>query len=40
MIANRGYYYTPHVVKERKGDALETIYTERHESGSIKSILN
>ncbi|MGI6573180.1 MAG: penicillin-binding transpeptidase domain-containing protein [Fermentimonas sp.] len=36
MIANRGYYYTPHVVKERKGDALETIYTERHESGIDK----
>ncbi len=33
MIANRGYYYTPHVVKERKGDALEAKYTQRHESG-------
>lgn len=36
MIANRGYYYTPHVVRERKGDALETIYSERHESGIDK----
>ena len=33
MIANRGFYYTPHVVKERKGDALESTYTTRHESG-------
>lgn len=33
MIANRGYYYTPHVVKERKGQALESTYTTRHESG-------
>ena len=33
MIANRGYYYTPHVVKERKGEALESAYTTRHESG-------
>lgn len=33
MIANRGYYYTPHVVKERKGAALESTYTTRHDSG-------
>ncbi len=33
MIANRGYYYTPHVVKERKDEALESKYTTRHESG-------
>ena len=33
MIANRGYYYTPHVVKERKGAALETTYTTRHDAG-------
>jgi len=33
MIANRGYYYTPHVVKERKGAALEGTYTTRHDSG-------
>lgn len=33
MIANRGYYYTPHVVKEGKGQALESTYTTRHESG-------
>lgn len=33
MIANRGHYYTPHVVKERKGAVLEGTYTTRHESG-------
>ncbi len=33
MIANRGHFYTPHVVKERKGAALETTYTTRHDSG-------
>lgn len=33
MIANRGHFYTPHVVKERKGAALESTYTTRHESG-------
>ena len=32
MIANRGYYYTPHVVKEIKGGELESTYTTRHES--------
>jgi penicillin-binding protein 2 len=36
MIANRGYYYTPHVVRERKGEALEAKYTQRHESGINK----
>jgi len=30
QIANRGYYYTPHVVKEVKGKALDTKYTEKH----------
>lgn len=33
MVANRGYYYTPHVVKEIKGKSLESTYTTRHESG-------
>lgn len=31
MIANRGYYYTPHLVRERKGAALDDKYTTRHE---------
>ncbi|ULB36060.1 MULTISPECIES: penicillin-binding protein 2 [Proteiniphilum] len=33
MIANRGYFYTPHVVKQRKGAVLEPAYTTRHDSG-------
>jgi len=32
-IANRGHYYTPHVVRERKGDALDQAFTTRHETG-------
>jgi len=29
-IANRGYYYTPHVVKNIAGATLDSIYTQRH----------
>lgn len=29
-IANRGYYYTPHVVKKVEGRSLDTTYTRRH----------
>ena len=29
-IANRGYYITPHVVKKVEGEALDTLYTQRH----------
>ena len=29
-IANRGYYITPHVVKEVQGESLDTLYTKRH----------
>lgn len=29
-IANRGYYYIPHVVKKIKGQALDTLYTRPH----------
>ena len=32
IIANRGYYYKPHVVKARKGTSLDTLYTNRRES--------
>lgn len=31
LVANRGYFYTPHVVKERKGAPLDTLYTNRRE---------
>ncbi len=31
IIANRGYYYSPHVVKEIKGsNGIDTIYTQKH----------
>lgn len=33
LIANRGYFYAPHVVQEIKGGQLDTIYTNRRESG-------
>jgi penicillin-binding protein 2 len=33
LIANRGHFFTPHVVRERKGAALDERYITRHESG-------
>ena len=29
-IANRGYYYTPHVVRKVQGEPLDTAYTTKH----------
>mgnify|MGYP000758054232 FL=1 len=29
-IANRGYYYVPHVVKSIKGGSLDTLYSRKH----------
>ena len=29
-IANRGYYITPHVVKEVQGEPLDSVFTKRH----------
>lgn len=29
-IANRGYYYVPHVVRKVKGEPLDTLFTRRH----------
>lgn len=29
-IANRGYFYTPHVVHEVQGEAIDPMYRERH----------
>ncbi len=29
-IANRGYFYVPHVVRKVKGEPLDTLYTRRH----------
>lgn len=32
VVANRGYYYTPHIVKKIKGQALDKKYTTKHYS--------
>lgn len=38
MIANRGYYYTPHIIKETEGEkGIDARFTERHYS-TIDSI--
>lgn len=29
-VANRGYYYIPHVVKDLQGGRLDTLYTRKH----------
>ncbi|HEY9551150.1 MAG TPA: penicillin-binding transpeptidase domain-containing protein, partial [Prevotella sp.] len=29
-IANRGYFYVPHVVRKVKGEPLDTLYTRKH----------
>ena len=29
-IANRGYYYVPHVVKKVEGEPLDTVFTRKH----------
>ena len=31
-ISNRGYYYTPHVVRKVKGEPLDTAFTRRHQT--------
>ncbi|NEN23044.1 penicillin-binding protein 2 [Cryomorpha ignava] len=36
-IANRGWYYTPHVIKEIDGEAItDSIYTQKHVTGISK----
>ena len=32
LVANRGYYYTPHLVKEIEGLPKDSLYIERHDS--------
>lgn len=36
-IANRGYYYVPHVVKKVRGEPLDSTYTSRHYTKASKS---
>lgn len=31
-IGNRGYYYTPHIIKEIEGDTIPSKYTTRHKT--------
>jgi penicillin-binding protein 2 len=31
-IANRGYYYVPHVVRKVEGEPLDTLFTRRHQT--------
>ena len=33
ILANRGHFYTPHLVKEIKGLPADSLYIQRHESG-------
>ncbi|NLZ95714.1 MAG: penicillin-binding protein 2 [Bacteroidales bacterium] len=33
LVANRGYYYVPHVVKEMKDKTLDKTYTTKHDTG-------
>ncbi|MDR1720421.1 MAG: penicillin-binding protein 2 [Dysgonamonadaceae bacterium] len=35
-VANRGYFYTPHVVKAIQDDALDPVYSKRRETGIQK----
>jgi penicillin-binding protein 2 len=35
-IANRGYYYVPHVVRKVQGAPLDTLYTRRHYSKATR----
>ena len=32
-IANRGYFYTPHVIKEIEGDSIPSRFNEKHFTG-------
>ena len=36
-IANRGYYYVPHVVRKVQGEPLDTAFTRRHYSMASRS---
>ncbi len=38
VVANRGYYYVPHVVRERKGAPLDTLYTRKRYADIDRSI--
>ena len=39
-IANRGYYYIPHVVKKVQGEPLDTVFTSRHFTKASRNAYN
>lgn len=39
-IANRGYYYTPHVVRKVQGEPLDTAFTRRHYTKASRRAYN
>ncbi|WP_412983865.1 penicillin-binding protein 2 [Pontimicrobium sp. IMCC45349] len=39
-IANRGYYFTPHIIKEIEGDTIPSKYTTKHETTIDKKHFN
>lgn len=40
IVANRGYYYKPHLVAQIEGDQLDTLYTKKRDTGIAPSIFN
>lgn len=40
LVANRGYYYAPHVVKELKNKSIDDTYTTKHETGIAKEFFD
>jgi penicillin-binding protein 2 len=39
-IANRGYYYVPHVVRKVEGEPLDTLFTRRHYTKATRRAYN
>ncbi len=39
LLANRGHYYVPHVVKNMKDKPLDKTYTTRHETGIERDLI-
>lgn len=40
LIANKGYYYTPHLVREISGLPQDSLYVERHDTGINSEYFN
>ena len=39
-IANRGYFYTPHVVKKVQGESLDTLYSKKRYTKAYPAVYN